>query len=302
METHGFTLVPQGHALSTMALPGMDVSLVASGDGTEIILHRLDAGAQWALGPSGLLAPMEGCFILDGILRSQGDTLPMSLVAGDTLYAQPVTQDCVFVADTEVRFLYFSSQPVFHMYTGQLQQMMDLAVAVEQKDGYTADHCQRIMDLSMAVAKAMGLGPTQLYNLNLAAFLHDVGKVRVPEEILQKPGALTAQEWEIMKLHTVYGRDMLEETGLPVLARIGQIVVQHHERHSGTGYPVGLKGDQISIEAAVIAVVDSYDAMTTDRVYKRGRTIAEAHQEIASNRGLLFEPTVVDAFLSLALS
>jgi len=105
-----------------------------------------------------------------------------------------------------------------------------------------------------------------------------------------------------MKLHTVFGRAMLEETGLPVLARIGQIVVQHHERHAGTGYPAGLKGDEICIEAAVIGVVDSYDAMTTDRVYKRGRTIAEAKQEIASNRGLLFHPSVVDAFLSLASS
>jgi len=302
VESHGFTLVPRGQALAAMSLPGMDVSLVASGDGSEIILHRLDAGAQWALGPSGLLSPMEGCFILEGVLRSQAGGAPLSVTAGDTLFAHPLTQDCVFVAQTEVRFLYFSSQPVFHMYTGQLQQMMDLAVAVEQKDGYTADHCQRIMELSMAVAKTMGLGPTQLYNLNLGAFLHDVGKVRVPEEILQKPGALTAQEWEIMKLHTVFGRAMLEETGLPVLARIGQIVVQHHERHAGTGYPAGLKGDEICIEAAVIGVVDSYDAMTTDRVYKRGRTIAEAKQEIASNRGLLFHPSVVDAFLSLASS
>ncbi|MGB8956297.1 MAG: HD domain-containing phosphohydrolase, partial [Tumebacillaceae bacterium] len=106
-------------------------------------------------------------------------------------------------------------------------------------------------------------------------------------------------EWEIMKAHTVYGREMLEKTGLPNLIAAGKIVEQHHERFDGSGYPHGLKGQEILIGAAIVAVVDSYDAMTTDRCYQKGRKKTEAVAEILRCRGTLYHPDVVDAFLSL---
>jgi len=102
-----------------------------------------------------------------------------------------------------------------------------------------------------------------------------------------------------MKLHTTFGRELLEETKIPFLREVGVIVEQHHERYDGKGYPKGLKGNEISIEAAIIAVVDSFDAMTTDRVYKKGKSKEEAFEEILNNKGTMYDPIVVDTFIAL---
>ena len=113
--------------------------------------------------------------------------------------------------------------------------MEELAISIEEKDGYTHDHCSRITKMSMLVGKAMGLNSKQMLRLNLASFFHDIGKVKVPLEILQKPGKLTEEEWEIMKQHPTYGREILEETRIPTLASAGKVVEQHHERYDRKG-------------------------------------------------------------------
>jgi HD-GYP domain-containing protein (c-di-GMP phosphodiesterase class II) len=123
--------------------------------------------------------------------------------------------------------------------------------------------------------------------------------VKIPLDILQKPDKLSNEEWEVMKRHSIYGREILEETQLPLLMNAGLIVEQHHERYDGKGYPYGLAKDDIKIEASIISVVDSYDAITTDRPYHKGKTKEEAIFEIKRYRGTMYHPIVVDTFLLL---
>jgi HD-GYP domain-containing protein (c-di-GMP phosphodiesterase class II) len=290
----GITLFRSGEGLEQVSLKGLELRLLASGDGTELILHRLSKGSHWGLTPADGWNAMEGLFLLSGLLRWTHPNESRILKPGDFLSATPVLKEAVFVAESDVEFLYCSSQPVFHHYSNHIRELMSLAVDIEQKDGYTADHCHRIMRLSMMLGEAMGLASTELAELNYGSFLHDIGKIKVPDAILGKPGKLTNEEWIVMRLHPSYGREMLHATGLPSLRSSAIIVEQHHERIDGTGYPHGLKGKAISLPSAIVAVVDSYDALTTNRVYRPGIPKEEALDEIDRSKHQ-YHPDVIDA-------
>lgn len=155
------------------------------------------------------------------------------------------------------------------------------------------------MKLSLLVADVMQLSAKELYQLNLGSFLHDIGKIKVPDHVLNKPGKLTDSEWAIMKSHPIYGKIIMEETKFPSLVEAAPIVEQHHERYDGKGYPYGLQKNEILIGASIVSVVDSYDAMTTDRVYRKALSIEEAFSEIQEGKESQFHPDVVDAFFSI---
>jgi HD-GYP domain-containing protein (c-di-GMP phosphodiesterase class II) len=281
-------------------LKNMEISLIASGDGTEVIHHKLYKGARWAMGPAEGWTALEHLTILSGKLIYQSPNGEMVVLGhGDSVSACPVKEHAIFIAETEVEFLYVTSQPQFQYYSSSVQEMMDLAVLVEEKDGYTAEHCNRIKELSMMIGDYMKLSPDKLYLLNLAAFLHDIGKVKVPHQILNKPGKLTDEEYEIMKHHTTWGRETLTNTNFEDLIHAGEIIEQHHERYDGKGYPNQLKGEEILIEAAIITVVDAFDAMTTDRVYRKGMPTDTALEELNRFKGTMFHPKVIDAFFSI---
>ncbi|MBM7570453.1 HD-GYP domain-containing protein (c-di-GMP phosphodiesterase class II) [Aquibacillus albus] len=290
----------KGKAIETRTIKGLTVSLLASGFGTEVIHHALKKDSKWALGPDEGWQALEVVFILKGELIWHQAGKEVRVRAGETLSMQPILQDAFFSAKVDTEFLYVTSEPVFHHYSQAVQEMMNLAVTVEEKDGYTADHCERIKDLSMMIGTEMKLNSQEMYELNLGSFLHDVGKVKIPHSILNKPAKLTDEEYSTMKLHTVYGAEMLEETGLPNLVSAAYIVKHHHERFNGSGYPYGLKGDEIPIAAAIVAFVDSYDAMTTERVYSKARPKEQVLEELQQEKGILYHPDVVDAFLSIA--
>lgn len=285
--------------IDKIRMKNMEVSLLASGDGTEVILHKLYKGARWAIVPADDWTALEHLTILSGTLVYHSPNGDIILEAGDSANVCPVTEHAIFIAESEVVFLYVTSQPQFHFYSNTVQDMMDLALLVEKKDGYTADHCDRIKELSMMVGEVMGLSSKEIFTLNLAAFLHDIGKVKVPDEILNKPSKLTDEEYEIMKKHTTWGYEILNETNLVDLIKAGEIVEQHHERFDGKGYPNKLKGAEIKIEAAIISVVDAFDAMTSDRVYRKGLDRKIAIDELENNKGTMFNPEVVTAFLTL---
>ncbi|WP_442598555.1 HD domain-containing phosphohydrolase [Neobacillus sp. D3-1R] len=287
------------NAIEKVNMTNMELSLLASGDGTEVIHHKLHPGARLAMIPEEGWTAMEHMYILSGQLIYQSPKGEVLLEQGDSFFASPIQEHVIFIAKTEVQLLYVTSQPQFHAYSNSVRNMMDLAVSVEQKDGYTADHCNRIKELSMMVGEVMGLSPDELYILNLAAFLHDIGKIKVPNEILNKPAGLTDDEYEIMKQHTTWGRETLTATEIVDLVKAGEIVEQHHERFDGKGYPNQLKGEEIRIEAAIITVVDAFDAMTSDRVYRKGMEKDIALNEIMKNKGTMFHPLVVDAFFSI---
>lgn len=292
-------IINVGEYIETVHFKGLQISLVASGDGTEIIYHKLQPDSSWAMGPDEDWNGLEYIYILSGKLIYHTDEKTIVLSSGQAFSAAPIRKYTNFQSIGVSEFIYVSSQPVFHNYSHLTKDLLDLAISIEEIDGYTVDHCERIKHYSMLVGKALELSTKQITLLNLASFFHDVGKVRVPLEILQKPGKLTAEEWEIMKNHTTYGRQLLEETHIPLLTEIGQIVEQHHERYDGKGYPFCLKKEQITIEASIISVVDSFDAMTTDRVYKKGMAPEKAFEEIINNKGTMYHPLVVDTFIAL---
>jgi HD-GYP domain-containing protein (c-di-GMP phosphodiesterase class II) len=176
-----------------------------------------------------------------------------------------------------------------------LQTVLALANAVDAKDTYTADHAQRLAQMALAVGGQLGMGDHELEALRYGAILHDIGKIGVPDAVLQKPGKLDATEWAAMRQHPVIGAGILAP--VPQLAGAAQIVRHHHERFDGKGYPDGLAGDAIPLGARILTVVDSYSAITDKRVYKEARPAAVAISELERYSGTQFDPQVVQAFL-----
>ena len=173
-----------------------------------------------------------------------------------------------------------------------------LGNVVEADDGYTGEHSRGVVALALAVADRLGLDGHRRRNLEFAALLHDVGKIAIPKEIINKPGKLDPHEWTIIKTHTLEGQKMLERVG-GFMREVGMIVRSHHERWDGTGYPDGLAGDQIPIEARIITCCDSWNAMRTDRPYRKALDYEVAAAELASNAGTQYDPHVVETFLRL---
>lgn len=178
-----------------------------------------------------------------------------------------------------------------------LQTVLALAKAIDARDTYTQDHSQRIAGYTDALCRKLDIDEEQIMTIRSAAALHDIGKIGVPDEILRKPGPLTSQDWDLMKRHPKIGADIIA----PVikLSRVAPIIIAHHEKYDGSGYPYGLKGDQIPLGARILAVVDAYIAITDERVYRKARSHAEAISELTKNSGVQFDPKVVDEFLIL---
>jgi HD-GYP domain-containing protein (c-di-GMP phosphodiesterase class II) len=173
-----------------------------------------------------------------------------------------------------------------------------LGDVVEADDSYTGTHSRDVVDLVMAVGPLLELDEEQMRRLEFGALLHDVGKIEVPKEIINKPGPLTAEEWAVMKQHTITGQTMLENVG-GVLAEVGQVVRSSHEHYDGRGYPDGLAGEDIPVEARIISCCDAFNAMTTDRPYRSALSLDEALNELRVHRGTQFDPSVVDTLLAL---
>lgn len=171
-----------------------------------------------------------------------------------------------------------------------------LADAIEAKDPYTHGHCEQVAHLGRLTAEQMGLDERMLSVVCFGGLLHDVGKIGVSDGVLNKAGKLLPEEWDLMRSHVRIGRDLLSR--VPVLERVADVVLHHHERVDGGGYPDGLTGEQISLAARIIAVADSYSAMTTRRSYRESMTKEEACAELVRCKGTHFDPAVVEAFLA----
>ena len=172
-----------------------------------------------------------------------------------------------------------------------------IAATVEMRDPYTAGHQRRVAQLASAIARELGLSTESVHGIHLAGTVHDLGKIGVPAEILSKPGKLNDIEFRLIKLHPTVGYEILKDVEFPW--PIAQMVLQHHERLDGSGYPAGLKGEQILPEAHILSVADVVEAISSHRPYRPGLGIASALAEIGGNRGVLYAPQVVDACLRL---
>jgi putative nucleotidyltransferase with HDIG domain len=169
---------------------------------------------------------------------------------------------------------------------------MVLGNVIEEDDGYTGLHSQGVVMLALAVADALGLDAPVRQRVEFGALLHDVGKIAIPKSIINKPGSLDDSEWALMKTHTVEGQRMLEQVG-GLMGEVGRVVRASHERWDGRGYPDGLMGEEIPLEARIVCCADAFSAMTTDRPYSAARPVADALDELRRCAGTQFDPQVV---------
>lgn len=169
---------------------------------------------------------------------------------------------------------------------------------VSAKDKYTLGHSERVMDYAMMIGKAMGLSEERIRLIKIAALLHDIGKVEIPESVLNKSGQLTDDDRYLLKKHPDYSVAILEPLA-PGIDNLIDSIKYHHERFDGSGYPSGIKGDNIPLEARILCVADSFDAMLSDRPYRKGMRLEEVIEELKNNSGTQFDPCAVEAFLSV---
>ena len=260
--------------------------------GTEMttwyLRERLHGGASW----SEQIAEAKWVYRVDALLTPVGLAFAIAAVefGWAVLLVVPLfVLLLIFAREREERI--DSLLELSDAYRGTAKV---LGRMVEHDDAYTGFHTRGVFELSIDVAAELKLNATQRRNVEFGALLHDIGKITIPNEIINKPGPLTDEEWTIIKTHTIAGQRILEEIG-GLMSEIGGIIRSAHERYDGTGYPDGLEGEEIPAESRVVFACDAYNAMTTDRPYREARSAAEAIEELRGNAGTQFDPTVVEA-------
>ncbi|HTZ87522.1 MAG TPA: HD-GYP domain-containing protein [Solirubrobacteraceae bacterium] len=289
-----------------------------------VLAHDHQPNGRWAVLLLALLAQFT-CDFLASVVRERlyrGPRVRELLTEYRPVYAIDIAlsalgllvADAAIVAHDQLAVLLIA--PLFAMLRlfsrerhERLQQMAELNDAyqgtalmlgdvVEADDAYTGEHCKSVVALSLAVARELGLDPERTRNVEFGALLHDVGKLSVPNEIINKPGPLDQDEWEVIKRHTIEGQRMLERIG-GFMSHIGIIVRASHERWDGNGYPDGLIGQEIPLEARIVAACDAFNAMTTTRSYREAMGFADARAELVRSAGSHFDPDVVRALLAV---
>ncbi len=236
--------------------------------------------------------------IEEKFLRLDGKSVDVEVTAIPITYQGKPASQVVFWDITSRKQVEDSIQNNLNELNKTLKGTVDaLSYAVETRDPYTAGHQKEVAKIACAVAEEMGLPEDLIEGLRVASLLHDIGKIKIPAEILSKPTLLTDIEYELIKTHPQAGHEILKTISFPW--PVGKIVLQHQERMDGSGYPNNLKGDEICMEARILGVVDVVEAMCAHRPYRSSRGIEEAIEEIKQNRGRLYDATVVDACLRL---
>jgi len=284
-EGNGEQVGKRSNSLELLALHGF----------LEITRHRIAAEKHFYMDAADEWAGFEFVYVVSGRLSMGKNQDKTVFEPGEYLHHRGLPERAYFRAETDVELLMVSSPPSYHLIRDEIQEILALARSVEEKDANTEGHCSRLERLAILTGERLGLSGDHLVDLSYGAYLHDVGKVRVPDSILLKTGRLTDEEWIEMRRHTEHGRDMLREKEF--LKGAAEIVVGHHERYDGSGYPKGLKGNQIPIGARVVAVVDAYDAIRSTRPYKKAESKAKAIEELRKGSGTQFDPRVVRAFV-----
>jgi len=269
--------------------------LIAKDKNIEIIKQNIisDRSFQVRGGDEG---NFELFYILDGKVKNEDNDL--ILKRGDSISAKCGDQEKYFKTVTDTTLLYITSNPIFASERKRIKDLLSLNERIAEKDIETQEHCNRLQQLSRMTGIELGLEEKKLFNLGFASFLHDIGKSKIPTSLLQKPEKLTEDEWDIMKQHAYWGKQIiLENFNQKYFERIAEIINQHHEKYDGSGYPHGLSGADILIEAQILSVVDAYDAMINERPYQKALSREEALKEIKSEKGKQFSPKTVEAFL-----
>jgi HD-GYP domain-containing protein (c-di-GMP phosphodiesterase class II) len=267
-----------------------ELTLLAKGDETEIMHLKITAGEMFQIDPGEKDRLMEFFYIIKGTVMYDNEGETIYLNEGEYCYVKSLKEPTYFKTITEVNLLYITNQPVFHLLSKEIEKLSEMRRLVEKKDLCTYEHEVRTRRLVVGIGEKLNLSKGQVSMLYYSAIFHDIGKINVPDEILNKPGKLTFKEFECVKKHAAEGADIISATFIKDAANA---VLEHHERLDGSGYPQGLKGEKICIEGKIIGVVDTYDAMISDRPYKKGVSPIEAMKEIKGLIGKHYDEEVV---------
>jgi putative nucleotidyltransferase with HDIG domain len=277
-DVNGIALLEQIHAQH----PNLPVVMVTAIHDISVAIDSMRRGAY-----DYLLKPFEREHLLNTVRRAMDHRHALE---ENHNYQQSLEQ--MVRARTEM--LRHAMEDLEHSYDVTLEALGD---ALDLKDSETEGHSKRVTAYTIALARAMGIAPAEIKVIARGAFLHDVGKMAIPDEILRKPGKLTPEEQVVMREHCTRGYNMLRK--IPFLAGAAEIVYCHQEHYDGSGYPRGIQGREIPIGARIFAVGDTLDAITSDRPYRQARTFDAAREEILRCSGSQFDPAVVEVFLRI---
>jgi putative nucleotidyltransferase with HDIG domain len=278
-DGNGIAVLDRIHAQQ----PQLPVVMVSAVHDISVAIDAMRRGAY-----DYLLKPFEREHLVNTVQRALDHRL---LLQESHNYQQNLEQ--VVRARTEM--LRQAMENLEHSYDVTLEALGD---ALDLKDSETEGHSKRVTAYTIALARAMGISPAEIKVIARGAFLHDIGKMAIPDEILRKPGKLSPEEQEIMREHCNRGYHMLRK--IPFLAGAAEIVFSHQEHFDGSGYPGGLRGSEIPIGARIFAVADTLDAITSDRPYRKARTFDVAREEILRCSGTQFDPAVVEVLLKIS--
>jgi putative nucleotidyltransferase with HDIG domain len=277
-DGNGLALLERIHTLQ----PHLPVVMVSAIHDISVAIDSMRRGAY-----DYLLKPFEREHLVNTVQRALDHR---QVLQESHNYQQSLEQ----VVQARTEMLRQAMEDLENSYDVTLEALGD---ALDLKDSETEGHSKRVTAYTIALARAMGISPAQIKVIARGAFLHDIGKMAIPDEILRKPGNLTEDEQEVMREHCTRGYHILRK--IPFLSEAAEIVYSHQEHYNGSGYPSGLSGNQIPIGARIFAVADTLDAITSDRPYRKARNFDVAREEILRCSGTQFDPAVVEVFLKI---
>jgi len=270
--------------------------LLVEHDNVNIMLNRIAANSVVWITPGEDHRYLEFYMLLKGSIALTRKDSTQELTAGDSFYFVELDEDISITPHEDIELLCVTSQPVFGEFIDFINDLNDLNGQIERKDHYTFGHCRRVMRFAEAIGKHMKLGADDQHNMLLAALYHDVGKCYLSSEILNKPGFLTDTEYAAVRRHPADSAKLLKGRFASDVARIAR---SHHERLDGSGYPDGIKGEQLDLPSRILAAVDAFDAMTSDRIYRKGMPIETAIAELKTLPHH-YDASVIEALDALA--
>jgi putative nucleotidyltransferase with HDIG domain len=277
-DGNGITLLERMRAQQ----PHLPVVMVTAIHDISVAIDSMRRGAY-----DYLLKPFEREHLLNTVLRA--------LEHREALQeSRNYQQNLELVVRARTEMLRQAMEELEHSYDITLEALGD---ALDLKDSETEGHSKRVTAYTIALARAMGISPAQIKVIARGAFLHDIGKMAIPDDILRKPGKLSPEEQEVMREHCARGYHMLRK--IPFLSESAEIVFTHQEHFDGSGYPSGVRGEEIHIGARIFAVADTLDAITSDRPYRKAQSLDAAREEILRCSGTQFDPKVVEVFLKV---
>lgn len=285
------------HARDSVSDPTADLTLLAKSGKLEVMTQDIRRSAVAWLAPAEKEDAFEFYYLISGKMEIVEDDCVTPLEPGDSITLQGLQQNVMLRCVEDAQVLCVTTSPVFSEHAYRQKLMMEQLRRIDEKDHYTLNHSQRVMHYATRLYEALGerCSDIILSDFVVGCLFHDIGKVNIPTAILSKPARLTEEEYTVMKRHCIESSNILE----PLFgARVAALARKHHERLDGSGYPAGLSGDEISFPARILMVADAFDAMTSNRVYRKACSAEDAALELASLPEK-YDSVVVDALLLL---